>query len=135
MIGPHAFVGAGAYLRGGVWLDRDCIVGPACEIKSTFMFIGSTIAHLNFVGDSVIGMGVNIEAGAIIANCRNERSDKRISIAFEGNTIESGVEKFGAFIGDDARIGANAVIAPGALIPPGSVVQRLALIDQAPQPS
>lgn len=131
IIGPGAFVAAGAYLRGGVFLDEGCIVGPSCELKSTFMLKGSKVAHLSFAGDSIIGAGANIEAGAIIANYRNERDDKRIRIAFGGGVIDTGVEKFGALVGDGARIGANAVIAPGALIRPGAVVARLGLVDQS----
>lgn len=81
------------------------------------------------MGDSVLGADVNVEAGAMIANYRNERADKRIRIRTEGGEIDTGVEKFGALIGDHARIGANAVIAPGALIPRGAIVPRLGLVD------
>lgn len=133
IIGPRCFIASTAYLRGGVFLDEDCIIGPACEVKSTFMLYESKIAHLSFVGDSIIGAGANIEAGAIIANYRNELDDKRIRIAFDGAVIDTGVDKFGALVGDGARIGANAVIAPGALIRPGAVIPRFALVDQAPQ--
>jgi len=126
-------VASNAYLRGGVFLDDECIVGPGCELKSTFMFRGSKLAHLSFVGDSIIGSGVNIEAGAIVANYRNEMDDKRILILREGKIIDTGVEKFGALIGDDARIGANAVIAPGALIEPGFRLARLEKVDQHPR--
>lgn len=132
IIGPRSFVAAGAYLRGGVFLDEDCIIGPGSELKTSFMFKGSKIAHLNFVGDSILGSGVNVEAGAVIANYRNEKEDKTIRIKVEGQIIETGVEKFGALVGDGARIGANAVIAPGALIWPGMKVARLQLVDQAP---
>lgn len=132
IVGPGCYVAATAYLRDGVFLDEGCIAGPACELKSVFMLKGSKVAHLSFVGDSIIGAGVNIEAGAIIANYRNERTDKRIRIMVEGAVIDTGVEKFGALIGESARIGANAVIAPGALIAAGAVVPRLTLVDQAP---
>ncbi len=132
IIGPGCFVAATAYLRDGVLLDEGCIVGPACELKSVFMLKGSKVAHLSFVGDSIIGAGANIEAGAMIANYRNERADKRIRIAVGNAIIDTGVDKFGAVIGDGARIGANAVIAPGALIAPGTIVPRLSLVDQAP---
>lgn len=134
VLGPRSFVAAGAYLRGGVVLGEDCIVGPSCELKTTMMFKGSKIAHLSFVGDSIIGAGVNIEAGAIVANYRNEMDDKRIRIVWQGGTIDTGVEKFGALIGDHARIGANAVIAPGALIEPGFRLTRLGKVDQHPNP-
>lgn len=131
IIGPGAFVAATAYLRDGVFLDEGCIVGPACELKSVFMLEGAKVAHLSFVGDSIIGAAANIEAGAIIANYRNERADKRIHIAFEGAVIDTGAEKFGALVGENARIGANAVIAPGALIRPGTVIPRLSIVDQS----
>lgn len=131
IIGANSFVAAGAYLRGGVFLDENCIIGPSCEVKSTYMLSGSKIAHLSFVGDSIIGAGANIEAGAIIANYRNERDDKRIRIAFEGEVLDTGVEKFGALVGDRVKIGAGAVIAPGALFRPDTIVLRGALIDQS----
>lgn len=131
LIGPDCFIASSALVRGGCWLERACILGPAVELKTSFIFAGSKVAHLSFVGDSVLGADVNIEAGAIIANYRNERADKRIRIATAHGTIDTGVDKFGALVGDHARIGANAVIAPGALLTPGTIVPRLALIDQA----
>lgn len=130
IIGPGAFVAATACLRGGVFLDEDCIVGPSCELKSVFLLKEARVARLSFIGDSIIGAGVNIEAGAMIANYRNERADKRIRIRAGAEIIDTGVDKFGALVGDGARIGANAVIAPGALIAAGAVVPRLALVDQ-----
>jgi bifunctional UDP-N-acetylglucosamine pyrophosphorylase / glucosamine-1-phosphate N-acetyltransferase len=134
ILGPRVFVAAGAYLRGGVFLGEDCIVGPFCELKTTIMFAGSKIAHLSFVGDSIIGVGVNIEAGAIVANYRNEMDDKRTRIVWREGIIDTAVEKFGALIGDHARIGANAVVAPGALIEPGFRLARLGKLDQHPEP-
>lgn len=132
IIGPRCFIAAGCYLRGGVYLGHDCIVGPGSELKTSFMFPESKIAHLNFVGDSIIGSSVNIEAGAVIANYRNELADKTIRIACEGEVIDTGVTKFGSLVGDNVRIGANAVVAPGALIRPGSEIGRLQLLDQYP---
>ena len=48
---------------------------------------GSTLAHFNFVGDSIIGRKVNLEAGAVIANHFNERRDKQITVADRGRLI------------------------------------------------
>lgn len=102
-------------------------------MKSSLLFAGSRLAHLNFVGDSILGADVNCEAGAVIANFRNERKDRRIRILQDGEVIDTGVERFGAVLGDGARIGANAVIAPGALLAPSQVVPRLGLVDQSPE--
>lgn len=133
VIGPHCFIAAGAYLRGGCWLAERCIVGPGAELKSSFLFAGTKLAHFNFVGDSILGEGVNLEAGSIVANYRNEQADPAIAIVFDGHRIDTGVRKFGAIIGDFTRIGANAVVAPGACIAPRTIVPRLSLVDQAPR--
>ena len=133
IIGPNCFIAAGAYLRGGCWLAERCIVGPGAELKSSFLFEGTKLAHFNFVGDSILGEGVNLEAGSIVANYRNEQADPAIAIVFDGRRIDTGVSKFGAIIGDFARIGANSVVAPGAFIAPRTIVPRLSLVDQAPR--
>ena len=132
ILGPDVFVASGAYLRGGVFLDEGCIVGPGSELKSSFMFKGSKLAHLNFVGDSILGSRVNVEAGAVVANYRNELDDKRIRIHVSDMIIDTGVDKFGVLAGDDVRIGANPVIAPGAILMPGIKVPRLTIVDQCP---
>jgi UDP-N-acetylglucosamine diphosphorylase / glucose-1-phosphate thymidylyltransferase / UDP-N-acetylgalactosamine diphosphorylase / glucosamine-1-phosphate N-acetyltransferase / galactosamine-1-phosphate N-acetyltransferase len=130
IIGPDCFIAAGAYVRGGCWLEANCILGPGAELKSSFVFKGSKLAHFNFVGDSLLGCGVNLEAGSIIANYRNEWGGRAISFFHNGKQFETGAEKFGALVGDHTRIGANAVIAPGAILAPATIVQRLSLIDQ-----
>lgn len=130
ILGPRVLVAHGAYVRGGVWLDEDCIVGPGVELKSAFIFRGGTLAHFNFVGDSVLGEGVNLEAGAIIANHRNEGPSGPVRFQAAGEVFDTGQAKFGALVGDGARLGANAVVAPGALLPRGAVVPRLGLVDQ-----
>jgi NDP-sugar pyrophosphorylase family protein len=130
MIGPGCFIAAGAYLRGGCWLEAKCIIGPGAELKSSFVFRGTKLAHFNFVGDSILGCEVNLEAGSIIANYRNERDNPAISFVHNGQLIETGAVKFGALVGDRTRIGANAVIAPGAILAPATIVSRLASVDQ-----
>ena len=130
IISPHCFVGPHAYLRGGVFLDENVSVGPACEIKSSFLFSHSALGHFNFVGDSLVGSHVNLEAGAVVANHYNERKDKNITVFIGGKAYSTGVEKFGALIGDHTKIGANAVLSPGSILPPNTIVKRLELIDQ-----
>jgi bifunctional N-acetylglucosamine-1-phosphate-uridyltransferase/glucosamine-1-phosphate-acetyltransferase GlmU-like protein len=136
VIGPGCLVGAHAYLRGGVFLAEGAILGPSVEVKSSILLKGAKIAHLSFVGDSILGSAVNIEAGAMLANYRNERTDtdKEIQVTIDGVKRRTGVEKFGALVGDRSRIGANAVLAPGTILEPGSIVARLALVDQDDEP-
>lgn len=129
ILGPGCFVAAGAYLRGGNWVSEGCTVGPGAELKSSFVFAGSSLAHFNFIGDCIVGRDVNFEAGSIVCNGRNERSDKEILVRVDGSLRRTGHQKFGAVVGDHSRIGANAVVAPGALVRPCSVVPRSSLRD------
>lgn len=129
VIGPNCFIASYAYLRGGVWLESDVIIGPACEIKSSLILRGSKAAHFNFIGDSIIGRNVNIEAGAIVANYRNELASKEIICFVDQKKITTGIDKFGAILGDECKIGANAVLAPGTVLKPRTIVGRLTLID------
>lgn len=134
IISENCFIGANAYLRGGVFLGKGTTVGTGCEIKTSLVLHQSAIAHFNFVGDSLIGSNVNFEAGSIVANHFNERADKHIRVVVNGATIDTGVTKFGALVGDNCKIGANAVLSPGTILEKGTVVKRLELVDQEGTP-
>ena len=130
IIDEGCFVGANAYLRGGVYLGKRTVVGTSCEVKTTVIMNDSAVAHFNFIGDSLIGSNVNFEAGSIVANHYNERTDKQIRVLANNEVMFTGTEKFGALVGDHAKIGANAVLSPGTILPPHAVVKRLELIQQ-----
>lgn len=130
IICDNAFVGANSYIRGGVYLDKSVKIGPNCEIKSSIICSESSIAHFNFIGDSIIGHNVNFEAGALIANYHNDRTDKKIYLFYKSTVIYTGSNKFGALVGDNSKIGANAVLSPGTVLTPYTIVKRLELIDQ-----
>lgn len=129
ILGPRCFVASGAYLRGGNWVAERCTFGPGAELKSSFVFSGTKLAHFNFVGDSILGSDVNLEAGSIICNYRNERASKEICVRVDGVLHGTGCTKFGALVGDRSRVGANAVLAPGAILTAGSLVRRASLRD------
>lgn len=130
IIGPECFVGPHTLLRGGVWLMEGASVGPGVEIARSVVGERTALAHFNFVGDSVLGAEVNMEAGAVIANHYNERTDKTVHALVDGTKVSTGTTKFGALVGDGCKIGANAVLSPGTMLTPQSVVGRLELVDQ-----
>lgn len=107
IINANCFVGANAILRGGVFLGNESIIGSACEIKASIIMNNSSIAHLNFIGDSIIGSNVNFEAGAICSNHFNERENKMIDVLYNSAVINTGSYKFGSLVGDYSKIGAN----------------------------
>lgn len=130
IIGKNCLVAANSYLRNGVIFLENVSVGPGCEVKSSVIFKHSSLAHFNFVGDSILGNKVNLEAGSIIANHYNERADKEVFAKVGDQIFSTATEKFGAFVGDGCKIGANAVLSPGTILAKNTVVHRLELIDQ-----
>lgn len=130
IICANVFIAANAYLRGGVYLGDFVSIGPGCEIKSSVICANSAIAHFNFIGDSIIGNHTNFEAGSLIANFHNDKTDKEIYVSYRSKIISTGVTKFGALVGDHSKIGANAVLSPGTILQPRTIVRRLQLVDQ-----
>lgn len=133
IIGENCIVSANSYLRDGVFLGNEVKIGPCCEVKASLIFSQSNIAHLNYVGNSILGSHVNLEAGVVLANHFNERTQKDISILFNNTVHETNVTKFGALIGDHTKIGANSVTTPGTLFEKNSSVGRLTLVNQLEQ--
>lgn len=130
IIDAGASVGPNAILRNGVWLGQGAHIGGSDEIKQSIIGSNSAVAHLNYVGNSILGDDVNIEAGAVLANHHNDRDDKSVWVLIDGEKIKTGVKKFGALVGNGSRIGANAVTTPGTILKPGTVVNRLELVQQ-----
>lgn len=109
-------IGPFARLRPGTELADGAKVGNFVETKKATVGKGSKINHLSYVGDAVLGAGVNVGAGTITCNY-------------------DGVNKHQTTIGDNAFIGSNsALVAPveigkGATIGAGSVIGKNAPDD------
>ena len=111
----------GAYLRPGTYVSSACVVGHSSEIKNTLMLPGSKAPHFNYVGDSILGYGVNLGAGAKISNVRLDGNTIPIHHP-DGTKVDSGLRKMGALVGDHTQVGCNVVTNPGSILPPLSAV-------------
>lgn len=109
-IGPGAQVRPGAFLRGGCWVGANAVVGANTEIKCGILFPRAQAPHLNYVGDSILGEGVNLGAGCILSNHRHDRANVRV----EGR--DTGRRKLGAILGDGVKLGCNTVLNPGVIV-------------------
>ncbi len=98
IISENCFVGANAYLREPIFLSNSVKVGPSSEIKQSVIFDNSAIAHFNYIGNSIVGLNVNFEAGSICANHFNERHDKRIFITHHNQIIDTKTENLALWL-------------------------------------
>jgi NDP-sugar pyrophosphorylase family protein len=108
-------------LRKGSWIGEGALVGHSSEIKNSVLLPGSRAPHFNYVGDSILGFGVNLGAGVKLSNVRNDSRDVIVRMG-DGERIETGLRKLGALIGDYSKLGCNVVTNPGAILAPSSMV-------------
>ncbi len=118
IIGNHCIVRHGAYIRGNFICGDHCVIGHATEIKNSIFLNHTHAAHFNYVGDSVLGNGVNLGAGTILANLKLRRDE--VFVMHEEKKIHTGLKKFGAILGDGVQTGCNTVTNPGTLMGKGS---------------
>lgn len=127
VVGEECIIGPFARLRPGTELKEKAKIGNFVETKKAFIGKGSKVNHLSYVGDALLGEGVNIGAGTITCNY-------------------DGVNKHQTIIGDDVFVGSNsALVAPitledGATIGAGSIINKSVAKDtlaltRAPQKS
>lgn len=109
VVGRASRIGPFARLRPETALAEDVHIGNFVEVKKSTIAAGSKANHLSYIGDSVVGSGVNIGAGTITCN-------------YDGANKHQTIIEDGAFIGSDTqlvapvRVGKNATIGAGTTL-------------------
>lgn len=119
-IGRDVEIRPGAYIRGGAWIGDRAVVGANVEIKCAILLPGAHAPHLNYVGDSILGSGVNLGAGTILSNFRHDGDE--IRIPSDGGHLSTGRRKLGAILGDGVLTGCNSVLHPGCIVGRGTQI-------------
>lgn len=125
-IGEDCEVGPNCWLRPGTTLGRGCKVGQASEIKNSILMDGAKAPHQNYVGDSVLGEGVNLGCGTVTANLRHDHQVQTTVI--RGQKVSTGRRKLGAIIGDQVHTGIMTAIYPGRKLWPHTSTMPHALV-------
>lgn len=106
-----AVIGPYSRLRPGTVLADGAHVGNFVETKNARIGVGSKANHLTYLGDAVIGSGVNVGAGTITCN-------------YDGVNKSTTTIEDGAFIGSNSSLVAPVTIGKDATIAAGSVITR-----------
>lgn len=114
IIGKDAEVRHCAFIRGNAIVGEGAVVGNSTELKNCVLFNKVQVPHYNYVGDSVLGYKAHMGAGSI---CSNVKSDKKLVVVKgDSESIETGIKKFGAMLGDHVEVGCGSVLNPGTVI-------------------
>lgn len=133
VVGP-VLVCSGAVIARGALVRDHSVIGPRCrvgwgaEVTRSLLAGGCLMKHPSFIGDSVLGHGVNIGSFCSTTGLRCDRgpvtepATDEISITLDGQRISTGLTKLGAVVGDGVALPAGTVLSPGTLIGPGTVI-------------
>ncbi|MDR2876512.1 MAG: bifunctional UDP-N-acetylglucosamine diphosphorylase/glucosamine-1-phosphate N-acetyltransferase GlmU [Chromatiales bacterium] len=110
-IGPDCRIGPFARIRPETQVEEGAHIGNFVEVKKSSVGRGSKINHLSYIGDAIVGSGVNIGAGTI--TCNYDGVNKHITRIGDG-----------AFIGSDTQLVAPVTVGAGAVIGAGSTITR-----------
>lgn len=103
-----------AFIRGNAIVGKGAVVGNSTELKNVILFNKVQVPHYNYVGDSILGYKAHMGAGSITSNVK---SDKTLVVVRAGEeSLETGLKKFGAMLGDHVEVGCNSVLNPGTVI-------------------
>ncbi len=113
LVGRNCSVGPFARLRPQAEMKDGARVGNFVEMKKTTLGAGSKANHLTYLGDAIIGDGVNIGCGTI--TCNYDGANKYQTIIGDNAFIGSGVELVAPVeVGAGATVGAGSTIGKDA---------------------
>ena len=108
-IAAGASIGPYSHLRPGCEIGENAHVGNFVETKKVKLGKGSKANHLTYLGDAVIGAGVNVGAGTITCN-------------YDGASKHTTTVGDGVFVGSHSTLVAPLHVGDGAFIAAASCV-------------
>ena len=103
-----------AFIRGNAIVGNGAVVGNSTELKNVILFNKVQVPHYNYVGDSILGYKSHMGAGSITSNVKSDKT--LIVVKTKADSIETGLKKMGAMLGDCVEVGCNSVLNPGTVI-------------------
>ena len=114
IIGKDAEVRHCAFIRGNAIVGEGAVVGNSTELKNVILFNKVQVPHYNYVGDSILGYKAHMGAGSITSNVKSDK--KLVVVKTSEGSIETGIKKFGAMLGDEVEVGCGTVLNPGSVV-------------------
>jgi bifunctional UDP-N-acetylglucosamine pyrophosphorylase/glucosamine-1-phosphate N-acetyltransferase len=110
-VGEGTGVGPFAYIRPGSIIGVNCRIGDFVEIKNSVIGDRTSVSHLTYVGDAILGKDINLGCGVVFVN-------------YDGREKHRTKVGDGAFIGCNVNLIAPVVVEDRAYIAAGTTVTR-----------
>ena len=110
-ISKGSFIGMSSLIRNCM-LGNKTRIGFNCEVARSYLLGGDKISQQNILIDSIIGE--NVWFGAYAATLNALSTKQKISYEIEkGKSIDTGIDRFGALVGNNCTISTSVIIMPG----------------------
>ena len=126
IIGKDAEIRHCAFIRGSVLVGEGAVVGNSTELKNVVLFNKVQVPHYNYVGDSILGFRSHMGAGSITSNVKSDKT--LVCVHTEEGSLETGLKKFGAILGDCVEVGCGSVLNPGTVVGRKSNIYPLSMV-------
>lgn len=110
-----------ALVRGGTTIAQGCRIGGETEVS--IIYRRATKVHFGFLGHSILGEWANFAAGAVTSDLKHTFGHVRVLRGRE--TVDSGLQKVGTFIGDMAKVSIGTMIYAGKTLGVAARVEGL----------
>ena len=103
---------------------KKSVIGPSCkiggEIDSVIIQGYTNKVHEGHLGDAFLGEWVNLGAGTINSNLKNNYESVKVHV--NGQSVDTSKIHVGCFIGDHVKTAIGTLINTGTIIGPGSMI-------------
>ncbi len=135
IIDDGAVIHGQTYLEGPLYIGKNTMIKPLTQIKNSVIGpqckIGGEVdtvliqgytnkVHDGHLGDAVLGAWVNLGAGTINSNLKNNYTE--VSVQVNGRNVNTGSIHVGCFMGDHVKTAIGTVLNTGTLIGPGAMI-------------
>src|ERR687897_801385 len=122
-IGKGSFVGMSSLIRNCM-IGDETRIGFNCEVGRSYFTGHDKIPHQNVIVDSLIGE--NVWFGAYSATDNVLPQEESITYEIDkGKAIDTGMDHFGAVIGNNCTISTSVIFKPGSHIRENTLIQAL----------
>jgi UDP-N-acetylglucosamine diphosphorylase / glucose-1-phosphate thymidylyltransferase / UDP-N-acetylgalactosamine diphosphorylase / glucosamine-1-phosphate N-acetyltransferase / galactosamine-1-phosphate N-acetyltransferase len=122
-IGKGSFIGMSSLIRNCM-IGNNTRIGFNCEIGRSYFVGRDIIPHQNVIVDSLVGE--NVWFGAYSATDNILPKKQRITYEIgKGNVIDTGMDHFGAVIGNNCTISTSVIFRPGSHLLKDTSIQAL----------
>ena len=128
-ISKGSFIGMSSLIRNSMLGDRTRI-GFNCEIARSYLLGEDKISHQNTIQDSIIGK--NVWFGAYAATLNALSTKQKISYEIQkGKSINTGIDRFGALVGNNCTISTSVIIMPGRHVQADTFVKPETMVTRS----